>query len=119
MLIQKEFTFDAAHNLINYNGKCANVHGHTYTLHVVVEGKVQKSGMVMDFGEIKDIVTNKVLTILDHHYINDILKQPTAENIVMWIWKVLESDLNLYEIKLWESPTNCVIYHGAKKKKPL
>jgi 6-pyruvoyltetrahydropterin/6-carboxytetrahydropterin synthase len=117
MLIGKEFTFDSAHNLINYNGRCANLHGHTYKLHVISSDKVKKNGLVLDFGEIKDIVNKKVISVLDHKYLNEIIKQPSAENISIWIWKQLEKDLPLFEIKLWESPTNFVSYQGKIKKR--
>lgn len=116
MLIGKEFTFDSAHNLLNYTGKCASLHGHTYKLHVVLSGKLQKNGLVFDFGDIKSIVNEKVISVLDHKYINDIIKQPSAENISIWIWNQLKKDLPLFEIRLWESPTNFVIYHGHSKK---
>lgn len=117
MLIAKEFIFDAAHNLLNYEGKCANLHGHTYRLQVVLSGKVQKNGLVMDFEIIKNIVNKKVISVLDHKYINDIIKQSSAENISMWIWDHLKKDLPLYEIKLWESSYNLVIYQGSVKKR--
>lgn len=116
MLIAKEFTFDAAHKLLNYKGKCANLHGHTYTLQVVLIGEVQKNGMVYDFENVKNVVSEKVITILDHRYINDIIPQSTAENIAIWIWEQLKISLPLYKIKLWESPKNFVIYHGPNKK---
>lgn len=112
MFIAKEFSFDSAHRLRNYNGPCANLHGHTYKLQVIVKGVVQKSGMVMDFTEIKTSVSKRVISKLDHVFINKIIKQPTAENIAMWIWKQLEKDIPLYEIKLWETPTSYVAFRG-------
>lgn len=112
MIICKEFTFDAAHKLNDYIGKCANLHGHTYKLQICVQGTIQKNGLVMDFSEIKRVVTTKVLDKLDHKFINDVIKQPSAENISVWIWKQLEKDLPLYEIKLWETPTSFAIYKG-------
>mgnify|MGYP001591661733 CR=1 FL=1 len=113
MLIAKEFTFDAAHRLLNYNGPCANLHGHTYKLQIVLSGSVQKNGMVIDFVDFKRIVTEKVISKLDHKFINKIIKQSTAENIVIWIWEQLEQQLPLYEIRLWETLTSFVIYKGV------
>lgn len=110
MLIAKEFTFDAAHKLLKYNGPCANLHGHTYKLQVVLSGPVLKNGMVFDFVDLKRIVAEKVISKLDHKFINKIIKQSTAENIVIWVWKQLKSDLPLYEIMLWETPTSFVVY---------
>jgi len=117
MLIAKEFTFDAAHKLLNYDGPCANLHGHTYKLQIVISGPVQKNGMVIDFIDLKKIVTEKVISKLDHKFINKIIKQSTAENIAVWIWKQLEKNLPLYEIRLWETPTSFVIYRGPSQEK--
>ena len=85
MLLAKDFTFDAAHNLVNYHGKCERLHGHTYKLRVVVEGTPDSEGMIIDFIELKAIVKEKILSRLDHSYINDIITQPSAENIAVWI----------------------------------
>lgn len=113
MLIAKEFTFDAAHRLLNYNGQCANLHGHTYKLQIVLSGPVQKNGMVIDFVDLKRVITEKVISKLDHKFINKIIKQSTAENIAIWIWEQLEQQLPLYEVRLWETPTSFVIYNGV------
>lgn len=112
MLITKEFTFDAAHKLLEYDGPCARLHGHTYRLQVTISGTVKKNGMVIDFLDLKKIVKEKVLTKLDHVYLNEVVGQPTAENLAIWIWDQLEKDLPLYEIKLWETPTGSVTYRG-------
>ncbi|MBP6333296.1 MAG: 6-carboxytetrahydropterin synthase, partial [Aminivibrio sp.] len=49
MLLRKEFTFDAAHNLVEYHGKCERLHGHTYRLAVVLKGSPDREGMIADF----------------------------------------------------------------------
>lgn len=112
MIICKEFTFDSAHKLNNYIGKCANLHGHTYKLHVSIKGPIRDNGLVFDFGDIKECVKIMILDQLDHRFLNDIIEQPSAENISVWIWNELKEKLPLYEIKLWETPTSYVIYHG-------
>jgi len=111
MQVSKEFSFDAAHKLVRYKGKCESLHGHTYRLRVTVEGPVREDGMVFDFTELKRIVEERVLSKVDHSYLNDLLEQPTAENIVMWLWDRLR-DLPLAEIRLWESPGAIVTYNG-------
>ncbi|NQV19691.1 MAG: 6-carboxytetrahydropterin synthase QueD [Armatimonadetes bacterium] len=111
MKISKEFTFDSAHRLKWHKGKCQNFHGHTYKLIVTVEGKLNQDGIVMDFADLKNEVKKKVLNILDHKNLNEIFENPTAENIAIWIWEKLK-ELNLTEIKLWETPTSYVIYNG-------
>ena len=113
MKIYKDFKFDAAHNLINYHGKCEKLHGHTYKLRVELEGRPDSEGMIIDFIELKNIVNNKIISKLDHNYINDLIAQPTAENIAVWIWRELEKDLtrencNLFKISVWETETSCV-----------
>ncbi len=110
MILCKEFTFDSAHQLKNYVGNCANLHGHTYRLQISIQGPVQENGLVLDFKELKKHVKKNVLDIIDHKYLNDVIDQPSAENIAIWIWKQLKDSLPLYEIKLWETPTSFVIY---------
>jgi 6-pyruvoyltetrahydropterin/6-carboxytetrahydropterin synthase len=114
MVVCKEFTFDSAHKLTNDNGECANLHGHTYKLQIYVKGEVQeKTGYVQDFKELKSIVTEDVLKVLDHRYINDVINNPSVENVSIWIWERLKKSLPLLcEIKLWETPTNFSIYTG-------
>ena len=113
LFVSKEFSFDAAHNLVKFHGKCEKLHGHTYKLVVTVAGKKDDEGMVIDFNELKRVVKNYVLNILDHSYINDILEQPSAENIAEWIWNKISDKLQtdryfLYEIRLYETPTSYV-----------
>jgi 6-pyruvoyltetrahydropterin/6-carboxytetrahydropterin synthase len=113
MLVSKEFTFDAAHNIVDYNGKCEKLHGHTYRLRVSLKGERAADGMVLDFGMLKSIVEKRVLAYLDHGYLNDINEQSTTENIAVWIWEQLEEPLRgenyrLYEVVLWETATSFV-----------
>ncbi|WGS64674.1 6-carboxytetrahydropterin synthase QueD [Marinitoga aeolica] len=117
MLVKRIFNFAAAHNLVRYHGKCEALHGHNYRLEVTVEGTPNEEGMVIDFLELKKIVKDEVLNILDHSYINNIIEQPTAENISMWIWNKLEKKLKrdnckLYEVALYETENNVVYYRG-------
>ncbi|MCL4407877.1 MAG: 6-carboxytetrahydropterin synthase QueD [Thermotogae bacterium] len=117
MLISKEFKFDAAHNLVNYHGKCERLHGHTYRLRVTLEGTPDKDGMILDFTELKKTVNDLVVSKLDHSYINDTIAQPSAENISLWVWKMLETSLSgpnyrLYEIIVWETEDSFVTYRG-------
>jgi len=84
--INKEFGFEMAHALLGYNGKCRNIHGHSYQLTVTLIGspiddiKNPKNGMVMDFGELKDIVNKQIIDIFDHALVlND--ASPDKESI--------------------------------------
>ncbi len=108
MKIRRTFSFDAAHRLDCYHGKCERLHGHTYSFSLTVEGKQDAEGMVMDFVELKKIVERTVLEKLDHSYLNDLIPQPTAENIALWIWRATSSVIeemggSLYEVEVWET----------------
>ncbi len=102
MKVAREFTFDAAHYIVDDKGSpCEEPHGHTYKLRVVVEGPV-KDGMVMDFREIKKIVNEEVMVKLDHKDLNRIMKNPTAENIAQWIYDRLRKRMNVVSVRVWE-----------------
>lgn len=70
--ITKEFTFETGHALFGYDGKCRNVHGHSYHLSVTVIGTPigqeghRKLGMVIDFGDLKAIVKEEIVDPFDH-----------------------------------------------------
>ena len=67
MLLTKKFTFEMAHALPGYEGKCANLHGHSYHLEVTVEGSgCDEDGMVLDFHKIKELVQQAIITPFDH-----------------------------------------------------
>lgn len=89
MFVTKIFTFDAAHALTQYYGQCERLHGHTFMLHVTVEGPVAENGLVVDFTLIKKIVNRLVLSKLDHQNLNDHFPNPSAERLAEWIWKEL------------------------------
>lgn len=107
--ITKEFTFEMAHALYGYDGKCKNVHGHSYKLDVCVIGNPisdsnnPKFGMLIDFGDLKKIVKSEIVDVMDHaimlnintphknlaedlkasgHNIVEVNYQPTSENMV-------------------------------------
>lgn len=109
--VTKIFTFDSAHNLLNYQGPCQRLHGHTYHLEITIEKRIDSdSSMVMDFSVLKQIVKDNILDVLDHYNINEKIKvNPTAENMVVWMWEVLEKKAllkGLKAIKLYETPTS-------------
>ena len=105
--------FDAAHSLPGYRGKCANLHGHTYQVEMVVEGEVGVDGFVMDFYQLKRILA-VALEDLDHRCLNDLLPMPTAEHIAQWICERLkkefsETSVRLVSLKLWEGKNKWVM----------
>ena len=132
MYITRRERFSSAHKLNNNNlsnedndklfGKCYKLHGHNYELFVTVTGAVSKiSGFVIDIKDLKQIIHNKVISKLDHNYINDVdfmqNKIATTENLCLSIWAELEEPIRqlggqLYKIKIMETENNYFEYFG-------
>ena len=133
--LTRKFYFCASHRLYKEGlsdeenmrifGKCSNPngHGHNYILYVTVCGEVDPtSGFVIDFTELKDIVESEIISKVDHKNLNldvDFMRGilPSAENIAVQFWKILEPVLKgpkrkLYSIKLEETVNNTVLYKG-------
>lgn len=112
MTLSVEFHFSASHQLPFYDGPCKRLHGHNYVLHVLLEGRPNPNdGMIRDFDEVKRRVWELCLKDLDHYHLNDIVENPTAENIVVWVHQRLAPHLpGLCGLKLWETPEYCVSY---------
>lgn len=134
--LTKIFHFEAAHALNGYDGKCRNIHGHSYELRVTVKGMPlnepgnPKNGMVIDFHDLKQIVNQEVVDKLDHAFIvgNNMPKdfveitkrdfdkvvelpyQPTSENMLAdfaeRIKKRLPQHVELYSVTLQETRDN-------------
>jgi len=120
--IGKMFKFDAAHRLPNHKGLCNNLHGHSYQLLVEVKELISLNntdpqwGMVMDYGQLKEIVKPLIIDRMDHAYLNDIFPNPTAENMVVYIATIIKSllpiDLKLTKVVLWETNTSYAEWRG-------
>jgi 6-pyruvoyltetrahydropterin/6-carboxytetrahydropterin synthase len=112
--VKRLFDFEAAHVLPNHPGKCRNLHGHSYRLGVTVEGHVDAAtGLAIDFADLKAIVQREVVDVLDHRYVNDLIDNPSAENMTIWMWRRLRPALpGLVEIELWETRRCAVVYRG-------
>ncbi|EJR56637.1 queuosine biosynthesis protein QueD [Bacillus cereus VD107] len=120
VMVSKEFTFDAAHHLHCYEGKCKNLHGHTYKVVFGISGYVNEIGLAIDFGDIKEIWKNEIEIYLDHRYLNETLPamNTTAENMVVWIYEKMaealtkDNRVNEYKgarvefVRLFETPTS-------------
>lgn len=133
--ITKIFTFDTAHALESYSGKCRNIHGHTYILHVTVTGPVNDKpndpfeGMIVDFVDLKNWVRTYVINDFDHTLVldkkgelikSDLIEKnskvlavdyaPTCENMLIDICNRLKSSilpgLTLKRLLLYETPTS-------------
>ena len=134
--VTKEFKFEMAHALWNYDGPCRNVHGHSYRLFVTIMGEPindtsnPKHGMVIDFGDLKRIVKKEIVDRFDHTVVvsgnADPLKlqslgdmfgnvlivgyQPTCENLVddmaRIIMPLLPEGVTLHNLRLFETATS-------------
>ncbi len=134
--VTKEFGFEMAHALWNYDGPCRNVHGHSYRLYVTVIGEPinsqtdPKHGMVIDFGDLKKIVKTTIINKFDHSVVvnkeaphqllqnieqmfekYDVMDyQPTCENLVVdfagRLMEKLPENLKLFSLRLVETATS-------------
>ena len=112
--------FAAAHNLINYQGDCENLHGHNWKVEVTVTAReLDQAGLAIDFKVLKR-ETNSLLDELDHKYVNqhhffqDI--SPSSENISRYLFQELSKRLNDHNVKVerigvWESDNACAEYY--------
>lgn len=114
--------FSEAQNLEIF-GKCAyaNGHGHNYTLEVTVTGEANpETGMIMDLKKLGDILDREIVNKVDHRHLNhdiDFLKSiiPTAENLAMAFWGILEPKIpsgRLHSVKVYETENNFAEYKG-------
>lgn len=135
--IAKEFSFDMAHMLDGHDGKCQNLHGHTYKLQVEVTGNLHldgaKRGMLMDYSDLKALVKQHILDPMDHAFIYDLQSEKetkvaqllmdldskvygipsrtTAEEMAKYMFEKLANvGLPVSLIRLWETPTSYCEY---------
>ena len=141
--VTKEFSFEMAHALWNYDGPCRNVHGHSYRLFVTLSGipsddtQDPKNGMVIDFSDLRDIVKKEIISIFDHAvtvsadydrekmnafksmFGNTVVVsyQPTCENLATdfasRIRKQLPERIMLHSLKLYETATSYAEWHAS------
>lgn len=117
MKISQAFKFEAAHRLPNVpeTHRCHRLHGHSYRVEIRLEGPVDPhNGFVVDFFELEAAFA-VVTDALDHRYLNDIvgLKNPTAENIAVWIWDRLNANLSgLCSVRVYETTECWAEYDG-------
>lgn len=130
----KRFSFEAAHYLPNYDGKCSHWHGHSYKMEVTVSRDISTEvpvdhkdirptdHMVMDFHTLEKIIKEEVLDYYDHENLNGYFHCPTAEciavecydriNFRMFNTKWISDELVLESVKLWETEDCYVEYKG-------
>jgi 6-pyruvoyltetrahydropterin/6-carboxytetrahydropterin synthase len=110
--ITKILSFDAAHSLPAHEGKCRQLHGHTYKIEVTLQGNLQErgpeTGMVMDFADLGEAIRRLVVDRLDHTHLNEVLDfAPTAEALAVWAFGTLgDAGLPVVRVRLWETATS-------------
>jgi len=117
LMIQTHFA--AAHNLLNYDGDCENLHGHNWKIEVTVKTEtLDDAGLGIDFKILKKH-TNHIMDQLDHKYLNDLepFKEisPSSEHLSRFIYTELINALQGYDvcvekITVWESDNACASY---------
>jgi 6-pyruvoyltetrahydropterin/6-carboxytetrahydropterin synthase len=111
--------FSAAHRLRGYPGKCENLHGHNWTVEVVVRAEsLNEIGVTIDFGEVKAALTT-VLADLDHKSLNEIepfdKQNPSSENIARYVYGKLREALDspgikVRKVRVYETPEASASY---------
>ncbi|OKL38570.1 6-pyruvoyl trahydropterin synthase family protein [Pontibacter flavimaris] len=140
------FTFETAHALLNYDGPCRRIHGHSYKLEVtvigtpLVEEEHHKNGMVMDFGDLKQLVQEHIVQPFDHALVlpqgtpEDLLErlrkyehklvhtpyQPTCENMLIDFQHRLQRHMpdyvQLHHLKLWETQNSFAEWYAEDNR---
>ena len=141
--LTKSFSFEMAHALLNYDGKCKNIHGHSYHLDVTIIGEPRdeaghpEDGLVIDFGVLKKVVNSAVIDIFDHTLVvksdfNDELTsilsknferviytdyQPTCENLIVDFAERIKESLperaTLHHLILHETATSYCEWYAS------
>jgi len=131
--LTKKFSFEMAHALIHHDGLCRNLHGHSYKLHVTIQGTITHNGIdteqgtMVDFAKIKQIVNDCIISkydhalVLDEHIPVELLRslqkqferiivmpcQPTVENLLSQFVQLLKNKfsqgVSLYSVLLQET----------------
>ena len=90
--VTRRFTFEAAHHIVGHE-KCGHVHGHSYVLDVTLKGEPHKeTGMTIDFGLLKELVTDSLISLVDHKDLNELFPVTTCEMLLLEFWKILVHD---------------------------
>ena len=117
-ILSKRFTFEASHQLVGHDGKCARLHGHSWTLTVEVSGDElilygPKAGMLVDYNHLKAVVEPIIEQSLDHWHLNDTLQtnRPTSEFVACWAYGHIKRGLpQLRAVTISETCTTACRY---------
>ena len=135
-LLKTSASFDSAHFLSGYQGKCANLHGHHWIIEVKIQGEClqssgQQKGMLIDFGDLKKAVRaladsfdhaliyeentlkeTTVAALQDEHFkLIAVPFRPTAEHFAKYFFDELAGQgMSVYSVIVYETPDNCAEY---------
>lgn len=140
MLITKTIEIDAGHRVPNHKSKCRNLHGHRYVIEVAVDDQVitkagdSSEGMVIDFGDLKQIMIELFDYFFDHSFIvysgDELIEAfklfsglkivfvpfiPTAENLAKYWYEAIkprltDKQIKIKHVKVWETPSSTATY---------
>ena len=130
--VSRAIDFCYGHRLLNYNGKCKHLHGHNGRAIITIQApRLDDRGMVLDFSDIKQVVSRWIDQHLDHRMLLDrndpavpaleklgepmflMDANPTAENIARLIFDYVASQgFPVVEVRLWETPLCYATYDG-------
>lgn len=143
IIITKIFSFEAAHALLDYDGPCRNIHGHSYKLWVSVSGEIDpKSGMILDFGDLKSIVNEVIISKYDHSlmlsaddektnktsglFLENLIVlpfNPSSENLIIYFSELINESLpariRLFKLKLYETETSFAEWYSYNDVKSI
>lgn len=122
-LVKEGFSFEACHSLVEYEGACNRLHGHSYKMTVAVEGVPKNDGLVIDFKYLKNIVNEVIIDKVDHYNLNEVMPtefslqgNTTCENMIVAFWYALDHEITerfegvkLSELKLWETENSFAV----------
>ena len=113
--VKVETSFSSAHHLLNYKGKCENMHGHNWKVEVTARGdKLNESNILIDFKVLKALV-NETVNYLDHKDLNELVEfkgeSPSSEFIAKYIYKTLKAKIpQIIRVDVWETQTSRASY---------
>ena len=113
--VKIQTSFSSAHRLLNYKGKCENLHGHNWKVEVYARGEnLDSSNILIDFKLLKKEV-NEIIEYLDHKYLNDLEefkdKSPSSEFIAKYIYKKSKEKFEqISRVDVWETETSRASY---------
>lgn len=135
--LKTEQSFDSAHFLHGYHGKCANIHGHRWKIVATIKSRdllkeSQNEGMITDFKDLKkdlkaitdnfdhaliieenSLSKNLYQALIDENFkIINLPFRPTAENLAKYIYELLAKTYDVDCIDVYETPNNCASYRG-------